>query len=190
MILSNTSIHQRVTYHERLDQSAGWDQILNENNRVVPKAHYTLGILPYNATQKQTMGMSYGLGPAGYDIRAGALDPNNKLEGVTLRPGAFRLLASLERIKVPHDILVIVHDKSSLARKGLALQNTVLEPGWEGYITLELSNHGFKNIHIMRGQPIAQLVFHLLDQPTTTPYKGKYQDQPPVPVEYLPRDEV
>jgi dCTP deaminase len=93
---------------------------------------------------------------------------------------------------MPNDVIAFVNDKSSWARQGLAVQNTVIEPGWRGYLTIELSNHlpcslmpgereqhsyDGNTIHIFRGDPIAQIVFHKLDYPTEKPYEGKYQDQ-------------
>lgn len=145
-------------------------------------AKWRLIIEPFVPVAKQAMGMSYGLTAAGYDIRAGVLNSSDTTQSIILDPGDFCLIASLERVEIPHDLQVIVHDKSSWARQGLALQNTVLEPGWRGHITLELSNHGQTPLRIMRGQPIAQLVFHQLDYPTELPYSGKYQDQCHLPV--------
>jgi dCTP deaminase len=78
---------------------------------------------------------------------------------------------------MPPDVIGFVHDKSSWARKGLAVQNTVIEPGWRGYLTLELTNHGRDALEITEGDPIAQIVFHYLDALTEQPYVGKYQDQ-------------
>lgn len=150
--------------------------------RSATDAQWLFNIEPFVPVAKQTMGMSYGLTAAGYDIRVGALDGSDITPSLTLYPGNFCLVASLERVEIPHDLQVIVHDKSSWARQGLALQNTVLEPGWRGHITLELSNHGQETLRIMRGQPIAQLVFHQLDYPTELPYSGKYQDQCHLPV--------
>lgn len=135
-----------------------------------------LAIEPYFHVKKIEHGMSYGLTSAGYDIRLGKIGPKGS-GYYELSPGKFLLAASLERVKVPNDLQVIVHDKSSWARKGLALQNTVLEPGWEGFITLELSNHGNDRLIFETGMPIAQLIFHQLDQPTEHPYQGKYQNQ-------------
>lgn len=150
-----------------------------------------LKIEPFVPVSKQTSGMSYGLTAAGYDIRIGDMGDSPlkmgalRRQALTLPPGEFVLVASLERVKIPNDLQVIVHDKSSWARQGLALQNTVLEPGWEGFITLELSNHGKAPLSLFRGHPIAQLVFHQLDQPTNIPYKGKYQNQGAEPMEYI-----
>jgi len=130
-------------------------------------------------------GMSYGLSSAGYDIRIGMIDRTSIGDTAALewivKPSEFVLLSSLEYFEIPHDLLAVVHDKSSFARQGLALQNTVLEPGWKGHITLELSNHNWKSIKIKVGQPIAQVVFHQLDQPTKQPYNGKYQYQSSYP---------
>ncbi len=144
----------------------------------------SLQIDPFSES-KQTLGMSYGLSVCGYDIRLGRFPLSNLQESLTLRPGDFILCSSLERVQLPRDLVGVVHDKSTLARRGLALQNTVLEPGWGGYITLELSNHGIQKIGLIRGMPIAQILFHQLDQPTEAPYVGKYQDQPDRPVESI-----
>jgi dCTP deaminase len=139
---------------------------------------------PYEPEAKRIHGLSYGLTAAGYDIRIGSFG-KAKWTFYNLKPGEFLLASSLERLLIPHDIQVIVHDKSTLARQGLALQNTVLEPGWAGHITLELSNHGPNIIELHQGQPIAQLIFHKLDMPTDQPYTGKYQNQGDQPVQAI-----
>lgn len=114
-------------------------------------------------------GMTFGLGPAGYDVRIA--------QSVSLRPGNFLLASTIERFDIPRDVTAFVLDKSSWARKGLSLFNTVLEPGWQGYLTLELVNHGYSAIDIARGSPIAQIMFQWLAEETEQPYAGKYQDQ-------------
>jgi dCTP deaminase len=119
-------------------------------------------------------GMTFGLSSAGYDVRI--------RERVVLRPGDFALASTVERFTMPTDLIARVADKSSWARKGLTVQNTVIEPGWEGFLTLELANHGPNTLMIEAGSPIAQIIFELLDEPTEQPYAGKYQHQPPEPV--------
>jgi dCTP deaminase len=114
-------------------------------------------------------GMSFGLSAASYDIRIA--------ETLTLDPGAFALASTVERFCIPNDVLIVVHDKSSWARRGLSVFNTIFDPGWHGYATLELSNRGRASLAILAGDPIAQVVCHLLTEPTTQPYAGKYQDQ-------------
>jgi dCTP deaminase len=122
-------------------------------------------------------GMSYGVSYAGYDVRIA--------EDLTLPPGSFSLASTLERFNTPLDVLGIVHDKSTWARRGLACQNTVIEPGWEGFLTLELTNHSNEPLLVKRGDPICQIVYHKLDQPVRG-YTGKYQGQPaePTPARY------
>jgi dCTP deaminase len=114
-------------------------------------------------------GMSFGLSAASYDVRIA--------QSVTIDPGAFVLASTMERFDIPNDVLIVAHDKSSWARRGLAVQNTIFDPGWRGYATLELTNHGTETLTIQRGDPIAQVVCHLLTESTTQPYDGKYQDQ-------------
>jgi dCTP deaminase len=122
------------------------------------------------------LGFSFGLSTCGYDIRI-EFDKEGAQPTICLPPGDFILASSIERIKIPRDIVATVHDKSSWARRGLSVQNTVLEPNWQGFVTLELSNHGKEHLIIERGMPIAQVMFHLLDAPTEQPYSGKYQNQ-------------
>lgn len=114
-------------------------------------------------------GMSFGLSAAGYDVRVA--------EAILLPVGQFSLASTLEQFNMPNWVLGIVHDKSTWARMGLAVQNTVIEPGWKGYLTVELTNHGPNALTIPSGAPIAQIVFHSLLEPTEQPYDGKYQNQ-------------
>jgi len=129
-------------------------------------------------------GMTAGLSSAGYDI---CIDQNVTLYPVTLKTlvlkslgfkrESFSLASSLEAFNLPSNIMMFVVDKSTWARRGLAVQNTTAEPGWFGYLTLELSNHSDQVIRIKRGSPIAQMIFYELDHPTDKPYIGKYRDQ-------------
>lgn len=114
-------------------------------------------------------GNSAGLGPCGYDL---TLD-----QSIFIAPGGFCLCSTVECFTLPHDVCAIIHDKSSLARRGVAVQNTVAEPGWRGHLTLEVTNHGVEPFSLFTGCAIAQAIFHQLDQPTIYPYSGKYQDQ-------------
>lgn len=118
-------------------------------------------------------GMSFGCGPASYDIRVA--------ERFQLRKGEFRLASSMERFNMPNDLIARVCDKSTWARRGLVVQNTRIEPGWAGYLTLELTNHGIDTLWIEPGMPIAAIEFELLDEPTDSPYAGKYQNAPAGP---------
>lgn len=122
-------------------------------------------------------GMSYGLSGCGYDCRA-LVDGERHL----LASGSFVLISTIEQFAFPRNIVGLVKDKSSWARRGVVLQNTVLEPGWIGHITLEVSNHGEEEVVLATGMPIAQIIFQWLDKPTEMPYVGKYQDQPAKPV--------
>lgn len=177
MILSGQSIRERCEPYYPVDMGHG-----NVDYRDNPD----IMITPFVEEKAVFGGRSYGLSHAGYDIRVSKFlnEAGEPYEGVArLQCGDFLLASSMERIKMPNDLLCIVHDKSSWAREGLALQNTVLEPGWEGWITLELSFHRPKHaLTIKTGDPIAQLIFHKLDQ-SVEGYKGKYQAQPDMPVE-------
>lgn len=117
-------------------------------------------------------GRSGGLTHAGYDVHI--------RETMILWPGEFILASTLEYFVLPFDLVGLLHDKSSWARCGLSLFNTVAEPGWEGTLTLELVNHGKSALTITSGDPIGQMIFMRLDEPTESPYPetGKYFRQP------------
>lgn len=126
----------------------------------------------------KAFGMTYGVGPAGIDLRI--------REDVVIPEGGFKLASCTEEFRMPKNLLGVVHDKSTWARLGLCVQNTVIEPGWRGYLTIELTNHnrtpwykftGRKTLRIRAGTPICQIVFHILDEETEQPYTGKYQYQ-------------
>jgi len=128
-------------------------------------------------TQHKT-GFSFGLSAAGYDVRYDGFILGITDSVMYIDPGTFELASTLEHFTMPNDVLGVVHDKSTWARRGLAVQNTVIEPGWNGYLTLELTNHSDQMIVVQSGTPIAQIVLHQLDAPSEQPYNGKYQGQP------------
>jgi dCTP deaminase len=128
---------------------------------------------PMLDSKVKSHGVSHGLSEAGYDLRI--------RESVVLHPlRRFTLASAIERFKMPDDLVGIVHDKSSWARQGLSVQNTVVEPSWEGYLTLELFYAGWGILRIPAGAGIAQVLFHQLSLPAQ--YRGKYQNQPARPV--------
>jgi dCTP deaminase len=121
-------------------------------------------------------GMTFGLGPAGYDVRIA--------EAVTV--GRFVLASTIEHFNMPNDVLGQVCDKSTWARRKVSLLNTIIEPGWRGYVTLEIVNYGDTAIEIKAGDPIAQIIFFRLEEPTDQPYQGRYQDQKRGPQPAIP----
>lgn len=125
-------------------------------------------------------GKTYGASLIGYDIRV-------KQTLVFTDDSRFRLGSSIERFTMPRDLVGLVKDKSSWARRGLSVFNTVIEPGWCGYLTLELAYHDEGVLTVTAGDPIAQVIFQETTAPTRG-YIGKYQNQPNHPVSAI--DEV
>lgn len=121
-------------------------------------------------------GMSYGLSHCGYDIRL--------KQKWNFHPYEYAVLSSVEHFDMPDHIMGRVCDKSSWARQGITVQNTIIEPGWRGYLTLEICNNKDSHIFIEAGMPIAQIVFEFLDH-AVAGYNGKYQDQPDHPVAWI-----
>jgi dCTP deaminase len=119
-------------------------------------------------------GFSHGLTECGYDIRIA--------DDVTMFLGRrFVLAHAMEYFHLPPDLMGRVLNKSTWARLGIdASMTTNIEPGWKGFLTLELRYSGVMPIRIPKGVGIAQVIFERISEPTY--YSGKYQDQGAHPV--------
>lgn len=144
-------------------------------------------MLPYKDSNGDT---SYGLTEAGYDIRIKqevrlrklfGFIPLHKVDDGRWRFGNFALASAIEEFRMPGNLRGVVHDKSTWARRGLSVFNTVIEPGWKGFLTLELVYHRHKLLVIPAGSGIAQVLFTQLSEYRR--YNGKYQNQEDRPVE-------
>lgn len=105
-------------------------------------------------------------------------------EPFVLHPGEFVLGSTVERFTLPTHVVGRLEGKSSLGRIGLVVHSTAgyIDPGFEGTITLELSNLANIPIVLYADMPIGQISFHLLDHPADKPYGSpglgsKYQGQ-------------
>ena len=113
-------------------------------------------------------------------------------EPFILHPGEFVLGSTLERVRLPDDLVARLEGKSSLGRLGLLIHSTAgfVDPGWDGHVTLELSNVANLPITIYPGMKIGQLSFMQLTEPASAPYGttglgSKYQGQRgPTPSRY------
>ena len=101
-----------------------------------------------------------------------------------LHPGEFMLGSTTERIAIPDDIVGRLDGKSSLGRLGLVIHSTAgfIDAGWDGHITLELSNVANLPITLYPGMKIGQISFLQMTTPAEHPYgsdglKSKYQGQ-------------
>ena len=101
-----------------------------------------------------------------------------------LHPGEFVLGSTLERVTLPDDLVARLEGKSSLGRLGLLIHSTAgfIDPGWDGHVTLELSNVANLPITIYPEMKIGQLSFVQMTEPADAPYGSgalgsKYQGQ-------------
>ena len=126
---------------------------------------------------------SHGLSECGYDLRLKQdivfTSAGVEVDGIW-SAGTFTLASAIEEFQMPKHLCGVVHDKSTWARRGLSVFNTVIEAGWAGFLTLELVYHGRERLHIPAGSGIAQVLFHRISMNAT--YDGKYQNQPDHPV--------
>lgn len=125
-------------------------------------------------SKERYRGFSWGLTECGYDIRIA--------QSLWMFPGRrFVLASSIEEFDVPQTLMGRVLNKSTWARLGLdASMTTNLEPGWKGFLTLELRYSRWRPLHIPAGVGIAQVIFEKITHPAN--YRGKYDQQPDRPV--------
>jgi dCTP deaminase len=113
-------------------------------------------------------------------------------EPFILHPGEFVLGSTLERVTLPDDLVARLEGKSSLGRLGLLIHSTAgfIDPGWDGHVTLELSNVANLPITIYYGMKIGQLSFVRMTEAAEAPYGSeqlgsKYKGQTgPTPSRY------
>jgi dCTP deaminase len=123
------------------------------------------------------------LQPASIDLRLGsqfrrAVKPSVEVDEVAegadfvLGPGEFALGTTLERVRVPPDLVARVEGRSSIGRLAILVHATAgfIDPGFEGEITLELANLGPAPASLRVGARICQIVFHVLTSPVERPY--------------------
>lgn len=137
---------------------------------------------------------------------AGVIDVKRDMSGLTemveipedgsqpfmLHPGEFVLGSTLERVVIADDLVASIDGKSSLGRLGLLIHSTagVIDPGFDGHITLELANVATLPITLYAGMKVGQISFMQMTTPADQPYGrgalgSKYQGQRgPTPSRY------
>ncbi len=145
--------------------------------------------------------ISFGVSSYGYDMRVAdefriftninntivdpkCFDPKSFVEfkgdACIIPPNSFALARSVEYFRIPRDVLVLCIGKSTYARCGIIVNVTPLEPCWEGYVTIEISNTTPLPAKIYSNEGIAQLIFIKAEEECQVSYadrKGKYQAQ-------------
>jgi len=159
-------------------------------------------IKPFQPQQVKKNNISYGLSSYGYDIRIAdefkifkgsnkknILDPKNikpdlfedfKGDICIIPSNSFILARSFEYFKMPSNVLALCAGKSTYARIGVIVNVTPLEPSWEGYLTIAISNTSGSSAKLYANEGIAQVVFFESDEQCDITYadrKGKYQSQ-------------
>lgn len=112
-------------------------------------------------------GESPFLQPVSYELTLGdkfeveGFLPYNGVVSYWIKPGEFLLAHTKEVVTLSPEVAAIVHGKSTLGRKGLAVHITagLIDPGFSGQITLEMHNHSQYDIQLTPGMRICQLTF-------------------------------
>jgi dCTP deaminase len=174
MILSDRSILEEIAtgrieidpFDERCVQPSSVDLHVDRTFRTFHNARY-----PYIDVKKEMKGLTEVVEVTGD-------------EPFILHPGEFVLGSTGERVRLPDDLVARLEGKSSLGRLGLLIHSTAgyVDPGWDGYLTLELSNVANLPITIYPGMKIGQISFFRLTTAAERPYGSqdrgsKYQGQ-------------
>lgn len=165
--------------------------------------YITTSVSQYNGFKA----LSYGVSSFGYDVRiaeeiqifkassTGVIDPKrpnrNNLKTLSVKttsageryvilpPNSFVLGYTIEVFDVPRDVMIVAVGKSTLARAGLSISVTPIEPGFRGQVVIEITNTTPLNCMLYLNEGVAQFMFHT-GNPCNTSYadrNGKYQDQ-------------
>jgi dCTP deaminase len=158
-------------------------------------------ISPFEDKQVRDGKISYGLSSFGYDARVSEefkiftnvnseiVDPKDfkptnfvtkNVPVCIIPPNSFALARTIERFKIPKNIMVICLGKSTYARCGIIVNVTPLEPGWEGHVTLEFSNTTPLPAKIYANEGVAQFIFLKGNETPEVTYadrNGKYMGQ-------------
>lgn len=162
MILSDRSIKESIAdgrivitpYNESLVQPASIDIRLDGRFRVF--RNYRYSCIDPKALQEDLTEL----------IEVGPDEP------FIVHPGEFILGNTVERIKLGNDLVARLEGKSSLGRLGLIVHATAgyVDPGFEGNITLELSNVANLPIRLYPGMKVGQISFFAMSTPADRPY--------------------
>lgn len=105
-------------------------------------------------------------------------------EAFIIHPNEFALATTAEYVKIPDDLVARVEGRSSMGRLGVTMHVTAgfIDPGFEGNITLEISNIGAMPVALYPGQRVCQIVFETMTSPAEVPYghpsrNSKYMGQ-------------
>jgi dCTP deaminase len=158
-------------------------------------------INPFADRQIREGVISFGVSAYGYDLRVAdefkiftnvnstIVDPKHfdersfvEFKGPVciVPPNSFALARSVEYFKIPRNVITICVGKSTYARCGIIVNVTPLEPEWEGYVTLEISNTTPLPARVYSNEGLCQIVFFESDELCEVSYKdkkGKYQAQ-------------
>lgn len=169
-----------------------WIQEMVKKNKMIE---------PFEPSQVRNGMISYGLSSYGYDARLSdefqipsgvyreIIDPKSitpdifeevKASEVVIPPSSYVLGRTLEYFRIPRKVLGLCVGKSTYARSGVLINVTPLEPEWDGYITIAISNITGKPVKLYGMEGIIQVLFFESDEEPEISYKdrkGKYQAQ-------------
>lgn len=167
--------------------------VLSDGDIIERIGYNSLTIEPYDESNVEPASVDLRLGHDHKLVRAsGIVDASSEDDDalvydsmespLVIHPEQFILTTTLERVEIPDDMVAHVLGRSSLGRLGISVHQTAgyIDPGFEGQITLELSNHGPAPVSLEPGQRICQIVFEELSSSALRLYGhegSQYQNQ-------------
>lgn len=172
-VLGINEIHKRVKKHGLIKnlgkrelenpEGVGVDLRLGSVHKIIKGGAFIQG------DSRQVLGSRRGV-----ETKVVAEFVEGEVEEITIKPGEYYLVQTYEEINTPGDLMPLVHPRTSLFRSGLLLLNSKTDPGYQGKLTMGLTNLSPFPVKLQLGARICNVVFHKI-QGKTVKYRGQHQ---------------
>ena len=177
-VLGINEIHKRIKKHGLIKnlgqrelknpEGVGIDLRLGSVHKII-KGGAFIEVDPSTSSGQVVLGRRKGV-----ETKVVAEFIEGKVKEVTIKPGEYFLVQTVETINTPSDLMPLVHTRTSLFRSGLLLLNSKTDPGYRGVLTMGLTNLSPFPVKLQLGARICNIVFHKIEGKTTK-YRGQHQ---------------
>lgn len=179
MILSDRDIKLKIANGDIVVESENNDHEVNIN---ASSMDLRLGRF-FKVYQHAKVPFLDPMNPEGFENMTELIEITNPKEPFIVQPGEFVLGVTHEKIKIADDLVARVEGRSSLGRLGIIVHSTAgfVDAGFEGTITLEITNINRMPVALYPGMRVCQLAFETMSSKADVPYyakaTSKYQGQ-------------
>jgi dCTP deaminase len=149
-------------------------------NKQIEEAYRTgdIIVVPYDETQVQAATYDFRVGEQGATTSSKKIVNIRETGFLLLQPGDFGVITVLEEVRLGPQYVARFGLRSKYARKGLiATTGPQIDPGFHGRLIIGITNLTPKPVSLPYKDDLVSVEFHRLDQPSTKPYNGPYQNK-------------